>query len=117
METAAPKLRPISELSEAKKAEISEKTKKLHSKVRWDKPLAEIEALLDGYTVNWADAQNGNATIHLAAQNGHRHIVEVLLARKDLACDVNRQNGGGQTALHMAVAYDYFWISKMLQHV
>ena len=73
-----------------------------------------IEPLLDPYTVNFPDAQNGNTCIHLAAQNGHRHTVEILVNRADLRCDVNKQNGGGQTALHMTVAYDYFWISKML---
>ena len=104
----------LRELSPSEKDACAAKTKKLHSKIRWDKPFPEIEALLDPYTTNWADQQNGNTCIHLAAQNGHRHICEVLITRKDLRCDVNKQNGGGQTALHMTVAYDYFWISKML---
>eukprot|EP01052_Picozoa_sp_SAG31_P032576 SAG31_NODE_3584_length_4100_cov_1.957761_5_plen_83_part_00 len=32
----------------------------------------------------------------------------------DAGGDVNTQNNNGQTALHMSVAYDYFWTTKLL---
>ena len=32
----------------------------------------------------------------------------------DKKCDLNAQNGTGQTALHMARAYDYYWCAKIL---
>ena len=107
-------LRPWEELSPEEQADVADRAKVLHSKVRWDKPWAEIAPHADARTVNHADAQNGNTVIHLAAQNGHRHTVELLLSRADLACDLDAQNKGGQTALHMAVAYDYVWIARAL---
>jgi hypothetical protein len=49
------------------------------------------------------DASNGNCPIHIAAQNGHLEILKVLVEK---GADVNAQNGGGQTPLHMTVSYD-----------
>ena len=57
------------------------------------------------------DPQTGNCPIHIAAQNGHIDIVKLLIKG---GCDVNAQNNGGQTAMHMAVAYDYFWTGQVL---
>ena len=94
--------------------DMADYTKKLHSKVRWGKELAEIEPFLkakaDG--INCKDAGNGNTPIHIAAQNGHFHLVKYLVENN---CDCNAQNGTGNTALHMAVAYDYFWCAKLLR--
>ena len=47
----------------------------------------------------------------MAAQNGHVGLVRMLVAK---GCDVDARNNGGQTALHMAVAYDYFWTAQVL---
>ena len=94
--------------------DMADYTKKFHSKVRWGKELAEIEPFLkakaDG--INCKDAGNGNTPIHIAAQNGHFHLVKYLVENN---CDCNAQNGTGNTALHMAVAYDYFWCAKVLR--
>jgi len=64
----------------------------------------EVNGLLAATDVNCADPQNGNRPIHLAAQNGHATLTHLLISKK---CDVNAQNNGGQTALHMAIEYDY----------
>ena len=46
-------------------------------------------------------------------QNGHLDLVELLLSK---SCNVNVQNNGGQTALHMAMEYDYYdCISKLVE--
>ena len=45
------------------------------------------------------------------ALEGHRELTQLLL---DLKADPNAQNGTGTTALHMANAYDYYWVGKML---
>ena len=95
-------------------ADMAEYTKKFHSKVRWGKELAEVEPFIkakpDG--INCKDAGNGNTPIHIAAQNGHYHLVKFLVENN---CDCNAQNGTGNTALHMAVAYDYYWCAKLLR--
>jgi len=82
---------------------------KFHSVVRWNKPLAEIDAAAKeagDNAANQKDAKTGNTAIHIAAQNGHlaltKHIVEKLGA------DVNITNGKGNTALHMSVEYDFY---------
>ena len=87
--------------------------KKFHSMCRWAKPRDEIQAFVDENPgcENSVDAGNGNFPLHIATQNGHRDIVVHLL---ELGVDVNAQNGTGQTALHMAKAYDYFWCGKVL---
>ena len=54
--------------------------------------------------MNSPDLKNGNLPLHIASQNGHLPIVTWLLSAGAL---VNGQNNTGQTALHMARAYDY----------
>ena len=61
---------------------------------------------------NIRDPSNGNVPLHIASQNGHLHIVKMLLAK---GADANSQNNGGQTPLHMAVSYDYDEVSAALK--
>ena len=89
-------------------------TKKFHSKVRWGKELPEVIPFIDANPegINCKDAGNGNTPIHIAAQNGHIHLVKYLVEK---GCQCNDQNGTGNTALHMAMAYDYYWCAKILR--
>jgi len=89
---------------------------KFHSAVRWGKPWPDIEAALTDPSHMKAacaakDPKNGNLAIHIAAQNGHSELVQKLIGSK---ADVNAQNGKGQTALHMTVEYDFYFVSKFL---
>jgi len=89
---------------------------KFHSAVRWGKPWPDIEAALTDPSHMKAacaakDPKNGNLAIHIAAQNGHAGLVQKLIGSK---ADVNAQNGKGQTALHMTVEYDFYFVSKFL---
>ena len=89
-------------------------TKKFHSMVRWGKDASELEPFLakNPEGKDCKDPKNGNYPIHIAAQNGHIALVRYLVC--DKKCDLNAQNGTGQTALHMARAYDYYWCAKIL---
>ena len=81
------------------------KEQSIHSLIRWNKDttIDSIKARLDaGQDVNEKD-QHGNTPMHIAAQNGHLHIVQFLL--KQPGIEVNAQNGKGHTSLHMAVQY------------
>mmetsp|Transcript_26927 Transcript_26927/g.86529 ORF Transcript_26927/g.86529 Transcript_26927/m.86529 type:complete len:208 (+) Transcript_26927:113-736(+) len=90
----------------------AEMGKKLHSAIRWDKPLDEIKALMpSAEAANFEDDRNGNCPLHIASQNGHLHIVKIVIAAGG---DVNKQNKGGQTPMHMAVAYDYDEVTAFL---
>lgn len=84
----------------------------VHSAVRWNKSVQEVELLLTSQeAVDCVDSSNGNRPIHIAAQNGHDELVELLLKKK---CEVNAKNMKGNTALHMAIGYDYFNTAKMI---
>jgi hypothetical protein len=92
---------------------------KFHSAVRWAKPWSEIEAAASDVSlqqiVGAKDPKNGNTALHIAAQNGHLDIVRRLLAEGGKADGViNKQNGKGQTPLHMSVEYDFYFVSKLL---
>lgn len=67
--------------------------------------------LTSAAAVNCADEQNGNRPIHIAAQNGHLGILELLVKLK---VEINAKNGKGNTGVHMAVGYDYFECAKIL---
>jgi len=57
------------------------------------------------------DPVNGNAAIHIAAQNGHLDLVRKLIAG---GAAVNAQNNKGLTALHMSAEYDFYFVSRLL---
>jgi hypothetical protein len=85
--------------------------KPLHSAVRWDKRDV-LQGLLKGpASANVQDTNNGNYPIHIAAQNGHLETLKMLLEKKAV---VNSKNGKGNTAIHMAVGYDYYECAQAL---
>ena len=86
--------------------------KPIHSAIRWNKPLDEIEKLLDSpEAVNSVDSNNGNRPIHIAAQNGHFETVQLLIK---LGAELDVQNAKGNTPIHMAVGYDYYETAMLL---
>lgn len=89
--------------------------KVFHSSLRWGKPWEEIETksrVSRRPSLCFEnDADNGNAAIHIAAQNGHFEHVQRLVAE---GAPVNAQNKKGQTALHMSVEYKTYFLSKFL---
>jgi len=54
---------------------------------------------------------NGNRPLHIAAQNGHTDIVRLLIRKK---CLLNEKNLKGNTAIHMAIGYDYYEAAKLI---
>jgi len=88
---------------------------KFHSAVRWGKPWPEIQEAAGGIDLKVMcaekDPKNGNYVIHIAAQNGHSDLVRELLVA---GAAVNSQNGKGQTALHMTVEYDFYFLCRLL---
>merc|ERR1712217_51718 len=82
---------------------------KFHSAIRWGKEISELEQFTKTAPelVKESDPQNGNQAIHLSAQNGHIEITKWLV--NSCGADVNGQSGKGQTALHMSVAYDFYF--------
>lgn len=85
--------------------------KKLHSAARWGKE-DEFAALLAVNDVDAEDSGNGNRSVHIASQNGHLTLVNMLIAK---AANLNAQNKGGQTAMHMAMEYDYYEVVLALE--
>lgn len=87
-------------------------TRKLHTAIRWNKDYEDITELLEPEgAADFIDPQNGNAPIHIAAQNGHTNVVELLFKKN---CNINAKNLKGNTALHMAIGYDYYDAAKLL---
>mmetsp|Transcript_19115 Transcript_19115/g.36564 ORF Transcript_19115/g.36564 Transcript_19115/m.36564 type:complete len:213 (-) Transcript_19115:517-1155(-) len=76
----------------------------LHGAIRWER-MDEVTDIIkkSPSTIDLPDEKNGNTALHIAAQNGHMNLVELIVKAK---CNVNAQNGGGQTAMHMAMSYD-----------
>jgi len=86
--------------------------KPIHSAIRWKKPVSEVMPLITGRAAaNARDTGNGNCPLHIAAQNGHLELVNLLISKGG---DVNSQNGKGNTALHMALSYDYVDVARAL---
>jgi len=93
--------------AEISKAQIlAEDFKKLCSLCRHGK-FADAEQLINqpdwAVPVDYQDDQ-GNALLHVAAQNGSRRLVKLCLRR---GANLNLQNLTGQTALHFAFGYGY----------
>jgi hypothetical protein len=106
---AAESTRFAPESSDLDAAKVTE----LHSRLRWNKDVPEIQKTLTGTPamVHARDPQNGNYPLHIAAQNGHVELVRLLLTLK---ANPNKQNGGGHTALHMTTSYDMHDLSDLL---
>lgn len=87
--------------------------KPIHSAIRWNnKSEEEMRALISSVeAANCYDPSNGNRPIHIAAQNGHLDLVKLLI---ELKADVTLGNLKGNTALHMAVSYDYYDVAMTL---
>ncbi|KAJ1411421.1 ankyrin repeat-containing domain protein [Ochromonadaceae sp. CCMP2298] len=84
----------------------------IHSAIRWNKPLADIEKLLiNEEAINCEDVNNGNRPIHIAAQNGHYETLKLLIAKN---ANVNARNVKGNTPIHMSIGYDYYECSILL---
>lgn len=100
---------PTSEPVEPVKLEF----KPIHSAIRWNtKSIEEIEDILSPPgAVDVIDDSNGNAPIHIASQNGHLNLVNILIRKK---VKINAQNMKGNTAIHMAIGYDYYDVAMTL---
>jgi hypothetical protein len=86
--------------------------KQVHSAIRWNKSVDEVRAMLAGRDLaDSKDTGNGNAPLHIAAQNGHLDHVQLLVG---VGANVNSKNGKGNTPLHMALSYDYIEVSEYL---
>lgn len=93
---------------------------RFHSALRWAKPWKEIEEQLTEAGVDVAmactaeDPKNGNRAVHIAAQNCHQQLLEELV---NAGADLDVRNAKGQTPLHMAVEYDFYFVAKfMIDH-
>ena len=75
---------------------------KLHSKIRWfsgddskDEKEVKINDILGMIkSMEVKDKTNGNVAIHIAAQNGHFEIVDLLISK---GCQMSPKNRGGNT--------------------
>mmetsp|Transcript_10895 Transcript_10895/g.16604 ORF Transcript_10895/g.16604 Transcript_10895/m.16604 type:complete len:233 (+) Transcript_10895:73-771(+) len=85
--------------------------KQIHSAIRWNKPTEEVRAMLTKELANSKDTGNGNFPLHIASQNGHLNLVELLI---ECGADINCQNFKGNTPLHMALSYDYIDVAEFL---
>jgi len=86
--------------------------RKFKGLLRCNKNQEEINAyMIVPEAINCVDTQNGNCPIHIAAQNGHVNLIKSLVDKK-VSLDVG--NKKGNTALHMAIGYDYYYAAKFL---
>lgn len=90
--------------------------KKIHSACRWNTmDVSEIKKLLEAPgALVCKDDMNGNTPLHIAAQNGHARIMEVIINMTDDKGVLNAQNLSGNSPLHMAIEYDYYEAAKIL---
>lgn len=87
--------------------------KEVHSIARWNKDYEKLRRSIaaNDQVVSLRDPKTLNTPLHISAQNGHEEVTEILISGK---ADLNAKNGRGQTALHMAMSYDYYSVVKML---
>jgi len=100
--------------AEITKAQVlSQDFKKLCSLCRHSK-FSEAEQLINqpdwSVPIDYQDDQ-GNALIHVAAQNGSKRLVKLCLRR---GASLNLQNLSGQSALHFAFGYGYSDVGEYL---
>ena len=67
-------------------------------------------AITEGAAVAWAD-QFGETALHVAARGGHAEIVRALGNTQD--AEVDAQNNGGCTPLHLAAYHDQTAVAKV----
>lgn len=93
--------------------DIAKDWKEVHSIARWNKDYEKLRRSIaqNNTVVTLRDPKTLNTPLHISAQNGHEEVTEILIAGK---ADLNARNGKGQTALHMAMSYDYYNVVKML---
>lgn len=94
-------------------ASVATEWKEIHSMARWQKDTPKLIRSLEHNPtlVGIVDPKNLNVPLHIAAQNGHIDQTKVFIQHN---ADVNARNAKGQTALHMAMSYDYWDVVKML---
>lgn len=85
----------------------------VHSMARWNKDYERLRRAIaaDANVAMLRDPKTMNTPLHISAQNGHEELTEILIGGKT---DLNAKNGKGQTALHMAMSYDYYNVVRML---
>lgn len=93
--------------------DVTKDWKEVHSMARWNKDYEKLRRSIaaNDQVVMLRDPKTLNTPLHISAQNGHEEVTEILIAGK---ADLNAKNGKGQTALHMAMSYDYYPVVKML---
>lgn len=92
---------------------IAKDWKEVHSMARWNKEYEKLRRSIEANpaVVTFRDPKTLNTPLHISAQNGHEEVTEILIGGK---ADLSAKNGCGQTALHMAMSYDYYSVVKML---
>ena len=70
-----------------------------------------LRRLDEGFPIDGKDSK-GNTLLHVACQNDHLDIVEILVAH---GTGINAQNNTGQTAMHFAKYYEYDEIFSYLK--
>jgi ankyrin repeat protein len=74
-------------------------------------PLSETMSSWSDLILKFQIINLDSTPMHFAAQEGHRDIVELLLAK---GADVNTRNGGGNTPLHWAAKYGHKDVAELL---
>eukprot|EP00948_MAST-09A_sp_MAST-9A-sp1_P001763 g1763.t1 len=92
------------------RAQKGQKDDPIFSRCRWRRMDDFLRRLDKGFPIDTQDV-NGNTLLHIACQNDHLDIAQILILN---GCDLNLKNNTGQTALHFAKYYDYEDIFQLL---